>query len=111
MDPNELKALVDLFYLLGFTVGLTLIAIRLWARIQEYRRAHEKIPWLLWRDVAFFSGLALPFDLILLVRAAGIGPLFRDEIAWSIMIGTPAVIGVWFWFWVEEFSLRGPNKK
>jgi len=111
VDQNRLKELLDLGYLVLFTIGVTLTAGRLWGRVQEYRKAQDKIPWLLWRDVVLFTGLAIPFLFILFARASGIAPIIRDEVAWTVVTGTPPVLAVWFWFWVEQFSLRAPRRK
>jgi len=106
LDELALKRIVDQIYLLWFTVGVTLMAVKLWVRTQEYRKANWKIPLLLWRDIFLFTGLALPFLAIFIARAADVSVL-RDQLLWSIATGTPAVLGISFAVYVEFFRLRG----
>lgn len=105
MSQAEIKSLFDLGFLFFFTIGVVLTSAILWNRLRQYRQAKWVPPYLLWRDLILFNGLAIPFLVILLARALGLASTIRDELIWSIITGTPAVVGVWFWLGVELFGL------
>ena len=89
-----------------FTLGLVLTAIRMAWRLRRYRRLGLPIPRLLMRDLLFASGMLLPFLLILVVRVFGFAEQVRDQLAWTVVTGAPALFAVAVMVYYEWFVIE-----
>lgn len=84
-------------FLLAFTAALAFGAFTTTRRVLRYRRRRESLPRLLVRDVIVRISLAVPFLLILTVRAIGrirgVEIDMSEELWWSLVTGGLAVVG------------------
>lgn len=99
--PLDLVNLVNAAYLLLFITLISASAIRMAYRVLEYRRAGQKVPSVLKRDVFFFTGLSVPFIGILLFRVLGITAFTSTHPLWVIPSGLFAVAAAAYWFYFE----------
>jgi len=96
---------IEFLVLVVFTALLSLGTIRTLARLVEYANARRPIPVLLWRDVVGQAGLALPFLLIAISRALGLGPVLAKMDWWILLTSVPAIISVATYAYYEYFVI------
>lgn len=94
---------VNLAFLVWFTVLLAASTLRIWARIYRFLRHKQTVPTLLWRDFHFMNGLALPFAAILVVRFLGIS--MQGHLWWVLLTGMSACIAITIWAYYEYFVI------
>lgn len=90
-------AVLNQAFLLVFTAAVAFGAFTTTRRVLRYRRRKESLPRLLVRDVIVRISLAIPFLLILTVRAVGqvrgVEIDMSEELWWSLVTGGFAVVG------------------
>lgn len=102
MGPDDVRALQGAAFVL-FTVLAAVCAVTTAVRAADLRRRGIGIPILLVRDVITFALLALPFALILGVRATGRGPMVADSIVWTVVTSVPAITALVIFLAFEAF--------
>jgi hypothetical protein len=92
--------------LLLFTLGLVLSTWRIAWRLVRFIQTGTPVPRLLPRDLTFFTGMLLPFLLILGARGLGLGEEVRGQLWWILLTGVPAVIAVGVFTFYEWFVIE-----
>lgn len=96
---EELLKFVNSLYLFIFVCELMVVFVILMNRTRLYRRAKWHPPYLLRRDIILFGGILLPFLAIFIRRWLGLD--ITTELLWIIITGTPPVLAVAYWLYVE----------
>lgn len=100
MDNQTLLSIVNTISLTLFVVISLLIAGRIGYRALVYRKAKEKLPILLKRDLYLFSSVGLFMLLLATLRVAGVQGL-NQNLAW-IAFSNSLLLGPFgFWAYVE----------
>lgn len=100
---EELLRLINSAYLFIFVCELSVVFIILMNRVREYRLAKWEPPHLLRRDIILFGGILLPFLAIFVRRWLDLD--LGSDLIWVIATGTPPVLAVGYWLYVELFQL------
>jgi hypothetical protein len=94
---------VRLLYLAVF-VGLLVAAFAsVGGRYLDLRRSGQRVPMLLYRDMAFLGLMCVPFVMILGARWLDVGPMLAGEMWWVVATSTPAVGALVVWLLFESF--------
>lgn len=92
--------------LLLFTGGLLASNVIIARRFNDYFKEGIQPPLLAYRDLGLLAGLAFPFLLIFIIRAAGLTPMVAGTIWWTLVTGIPPIVGVAQFLYFELFIIE-----
>jgi hypothetical protein len=100
MDNQTLVDIFNFAMLITFATINTLIFSRIVYRWFLFRRAKEKPPVLLKRDLLMFFGIGTYIGLLSILRVAGVIGL-SSNLPWLILSSILLLVPFSYWAWVE----------